>query len=298
MPDTAAIASANRSLRCGKCGFNLFGISEDGRCPECGMAAVESIVPDILTLPRMRHVRWLKRAIILDIASRIGFLLIHILRTLNALHFDEWIAEGHEIAARFVVDMLRFFEIAWYGVALASAISFSIAFFQRLPRWRPILVIVMLGADVIRILVDLIFWMPTNWPPNFQNMNVVMILSLAISALRVAGVISFWVLLAATLDRMSSKRIRILVCAVFIAIAVHAVAYFPEIYQQEFFILSDWNLCWQFSELFPTWWTEALRDYSEMAGNVGAALVLVCFAVYWRTVDRALARRRMKLGLR
>lgn len=73
--------TVGRHVHCRQCGYDLFGLTRDGRCPECGMAVVASIGTKLLgldgpTLVRLRSgAGWLTAATFLPVACLFAAIL-------------------------------------------------------------------------------------------------------------------------------------------------------------------------------------------------------------------------------
>jgi hypothetical protein len=68
-------------LPCRKCGYNLRGLSLDGRCPECGSAVGLSVQGDLMRYSQPRWVRTLQRGVVF-ILSGIGVFVIGFMFTM------------------------------------------------------------------------------------------------------------------------------------------------------------------------------------------------------------------------
>jgi hypothetical protein len=107
---SASAAPVDRDVACRKCGYNLRGLTTDGRCPECGTAVGFSLQGDLLRFCDPRWVETLRRGAGAFVAAVVIFFVVW-MSFLFSMRFEVF---------REVSDFLGYATIGGYVLALVG----------------------------------------------------------------------------------------------------------------------------------------------------------------------------------
>ncbi len=103
MPDSESKACVDRDVSCVTCGYNLRGLQEDGRCPECGEKVCDTL-QNVLVMADRKLILGLRETVTIEAVGRTAFPVFLILGVLVEFNMTILVA----VAIPLVILGLRF----------------------------------------------------------------------------------------------------------------------------------------------------------------------------------------------